>query len=93
MDIEQLKNFLKPWLANDTWHKDHALDEERFHKGLQSAFEKLGTPIGVDAFREAIILGLSEYRESDAKAHEDDVDSFAQLAEDISFYVKNTARK
>ena len=91
MDIEQLKNSLKPWLAPETWHTDHALDEQRFHKALKSAFDKLGAPIAVDNFREAIILGLGEYRENDAKAHEDDVDSFAQLAEDISYYVKNTA--
>ncbi|CAI8801264.1 hypothetical protein [Pseudomonas zeae] len=92
MDIEQLKNSLKPWLAAETWHTGHALDEQRFHKALKSAFEKLGTPIGVDNFREAIVLGLAEYRENDAKTFETDLDSFAQLAEDISYYVKNTAQ-
>lgn len=91
MDIEQLKNSLKPWLAPETWHTGHVLDEQRFHKALKSAFDKLGTPIAVEKFREAIILGLSEYRANDAKTFENDVDSFAQLAEDISYYVSNTA--
>lgn len=91
MDIEQLRNSLKPWLALETWHTGHALDEQRFHKALKSAFDKLGTPIAVDKFREAIILGLSQYRVNDAKTFENDVDSFAQLAEDISYYVSNTA--
>ncbi|WP_223590277.1 hypothetical protein [Pseudomonas sp. A-R-19] len=92
MDIEQLKASLKPWLAIDTWHSNHALDEQRFHKALKSAFEKLGTPISFESFRKAIILGLSEYRENDSKAFENDVESYAQLAEDISYYVTNTAQ-
>ena len=92
MDIEQLKTSLKPWLAPATWHAGHALDEQRFHKALKSAFDKLGAPIPVDKFREAIVLGLAEYRENDAKTYENDVDSFAQLAEDISYYVQNTAQ-
>jgi len=90
MDIEQLKTSLKPWLAADTWHTNHALDEQRFHMALKAAFEKLGTPIPYESFREAIVLGLSEYRENDAKTFEEDVESYAQLGEDISYYVKNT---
>ncbi|APV42150.1 hypothetical protein PFAS1_23555 [Pseudomonas frederiksbergensis] len=92
MDIEQLKLSLQPWLALETWHTGHALDEQRFHKALKSAFKKLGTPIAVDHFRDAIILGLAEYRASDVKNFENDVDSFAQLGEDISYYVANTSK-
>ncbi|WP_397448645.1 hypothetical protein [Pseudomonas sp. NA-150] len=91
MDIEQLTASLKPWLATDTWHTGHALDEQRFHKALKSAFDKLGTPISFENFREAIVLGLGEYREKDAKTFENDVESYAQLGEDISYYIENSA--
>lgn len=87
MDIEKLKNLLKPWLALDTWHTGHPLDDQRFHRALKSAFDVLGVHLSSDDFRKAIVLGLNEYRSGDAKAYEADVEEYAQRGEDIASYL------
>lgn len=87
MDIEKLKLLLKPWLAPDTWHTGHPMDDQRFHRALKSAFDELGVHISSEDFRQAIVLGLNEYRSGDATSLESDVEEFAQRAEDIASYL------
>lgn len=87
MDIEQLKASLKPWLAPDTWHTGHPMDDQRFHRALKAAFDEFGVHISSDQFREAIALGLNDYRPGDVKSFESDIEEFAQRGEDIASYL------
>lgn len=87
MDIQQLANSLKPWLAPDTWHTGHSLDDQRFHRALKASFDDQGVQISSDDFRKAITLALQSYRPGDVKAFAEDIESFAQRAEDIGSYL------
>lgn len=87
MDIQKLTNSLKPWLAPETWHTGHPMDDKRFHRALKAAFDEQGIHISSDEFRQAITLGLSDYRPGDVKAFAEDIEGFAQRAEDIASYL------
>ena len=56
MDMEKLKTLLKPWLAAETWHSGHQLDDQRFHLALKSAFDEFGVHISSDDFQQSIVL-------------------------------------
>lgn len=92
MDIQKLTDSLKPWLAPDTWHTGHPLDDQRFHKALKAAFDDQGIQISSDDFRQAIIQGLTDYRPGDVKAYAEDIEGFAQRAEDIASYLFDIKR-
>ncbi len=83
MDIEKLTNSLISWLVCDTWHTGHAMDDQRFHRALKASFDTLGVQISSHHFREAIELGLQSYRPGDVRAFSEDIESYAQRAEDI----------
>ena len=87
MDMEKLKTLLKPWLAAETWHSGHQLDDQRFHLALKSAFDEFGVHISSDDFQQAIVLCLHEYRPRDVTSFENDVEEFAQRGEDIASYL------
>lgn len=87
MDIKKLATSLKPWLAPETWHTGHPMDDQRFHTALKAAFDELGVHINSDHFRQAITLGLKDYRPGDVKAFSEDIEGFAQRAEDIASYL------
>ena len=87
MDIQKLANSLKPWLVCDTWHTGHPMDDQRFHRALKASFDSQGVQISSDDFRQAIELGLRDYRPGDLKAFSEDIESFAQRAEDIGSYL------
>lgn len=92
MDIQKLADSLKPWLVCETWHTGHALDDQRFHRALKACFDDQGVQISSDNFRNAIELVLKDYRPGDAKAHAEDIESFAQRAEDIGSYLFDLRR-
>lgn len=87
MDIQKLATSLKPWLAPETWHTGHPTDDQRFHRALKAAFDGQGIHISSDDFRQAITSGLNDYRPSDVKAFSEDIEGFAQRAEDIASYL------
>lgn len=87
MDIQKLTSSLKPWLAPETWHTGHPLDDKRFHRALKDSFDEQGVHISSDDFRQAIVLCLSDYRPGDVKAFAEDIEAFAQRAEDIASYL------
>jgi hypothetical protein len=87
MDIEKLKEALKPWLALETWHTGHPLDDKRFHRCLKAVFDNLGVHISSDDFRQAIVLGLNDFRPNDAKLFKNDVEEYAQRGEDVASYL------
>lgn len=87
MDIGKLKILLKPWLAAETWHTGHSLDDQRFHRALKAAFDEFGEHISSDDFRKAIILCLNEHRSCDVNTFENDIEKFAQRGEDIASYL------
>lgn len=92
MPIQELKTILDPWLRTETWHTGHPLDEERFHKALHSAFAKLDTPISHAHFKTAIIEQVNHRHPGfDQTFLADEADQLAQTAENISYYVHNTA--
>lgn len=87
MDTQKLSSLLKPWLAHETWHTGHQLDDQRFHKALKASFDELGVRISSEKFRDAITECLRELRRRDIKAFSEDVEGFAQRAEDIASYL------
>lgn len=87
MDILKLTNSLKPWLVHETWHTGHPLDDKRFHRALKDSFDQQGVQISSDDFRQAIALGLIDHRPGDVKAFAEDIEAFAQRAEDIASYL------
>ncbi|MBK5340437.1 hypothetical protein JFU48_03415 [Pseudomonas sp. TH49] len=92
MDIQRLTNSLKPWLALETWHTGHSLDDQRFHRALKASFDEQGVQISSDDFRQAIALGLNDFRPGDVKAFAEDIEGFAQRAEDIASYLFDLKR-
>lgn len=63
------------------------MHDKRFHRALKAAFDEQGIHISSDEFRQAITLGLSDYRPGDVKAFAEDIEGFAQRAEDIASYL------
>jgi len=59
MDRETLKEALKPWIRQESWHTNHQCDVERFNKALAHAISKLGSNIH-DSDLEEVISELSE---------------------------------
>lgn len=92
MDIASLAKAFDTWLRMDTWHTGHPKDDERFHRSLKSAFDDVGIHISSDDFRKAIIAGLKMHRPGDVNAFENDIEEFAQRAEDIASYLIDQKR-
>ena len=91
MNMDQLKNALRPWMQVDTWHTSHPLDEERFHKALKNAFSILGTGIDGGHFQEAISELADEYHPSlDPDYKENLVEDLSLRAEHIASYLHDT---
>lgn len=90
MNLSKLKELLRPWMQIDTWHTNHPLDDQRFHKALKSAFDTLGLQLSFDDFQE-VMLELAEEHSpkmsSDYRAEE--VEKFAWRAEHISSYLSD----
>lgn len=91
MNMERLKEALRTWMIVDTWHTNHPLDDERFHKALRNAFSELGTGIDGGNFEEVMHELANEYHPNWDQDHKDKlVDNFAIRAEHIASYLHDT---
>ncbi|KCX00350.1 hypothetical protein AN652_07615 [Xanthomonas arboricola pv. pruni] len=90
MGNERLKAALNPWMRVGTWHTFHPLDEQRFHRALAAAFEVVGLPADAMEFETAMFALAREHHTDVMLHHLDAIEAYAQLAEDISFYLHNT---
>ena len=91
MNIEKLAEKIKPWMQVDTWHTSHPLDDERFHKSLQSAFSEFGASIAYDDFKEAMeyLVETGVASKLEASYLEENIDKSASKAEIIACYLSD----
>jgi hypothetical protein len=93
MNLDILKEALRPWMQIDTWHTNHPLDTERFHNALKTAFDKLGVSIDADDFEGAMLDLIDEYHQDWPPDHKERmVDRFVLHAEHISSYLSDVGR-
>lgn len=91
MNMDKLKEALRPWMGIETWHTLHPLDEQRFHKSLKSVFTELGTSIDGSEFQEVMYELANEYHPDWNQGHKDKlILHFALRAESISSYLFDT---
>ncbi|WOB28163.1 MULTISPECIES: hypothetical protein [Xanthomonas] len=90
MGNERLKAALDPWMRVETWHTFHPLDEQRFHLALAAAFEVVGLPAEALEFETAMLALARKHHGEVMLHHIDAIEAYAQLAENISFYLHNT---
>jgi hypothetical protein len=91
MNIERLKEMLRPWLGVSTWHTPHPLDERRFHQALKNAFVQLGTQIALEDFMEAMDqLSAELYPSMQEEYRNELIDDFAKRAAEIAGYLQDT---
>jgi hypothetical protein len=93
MDVEKLKEALRSWMKVETWHTNHPLDDERFHKALKNAFSELGTNIDGGSFEKVIRELADEYHPNWDQSYKDEaVNEFAIRAEHIASYLYDAKR-
>lgn len=91
MNMDKLREALRPWISVDTWHTNHPCDRERFHKALHEAFSELGTGIDGFQFEEAMLELVDEYHPGWNKEHKNKgVGDFVARAEAIANYLHDT---
>lgn len=91
MNIERLKEMLRPWLGVSTWHTPHPLDERRFHQALKNAFVELGAQIALEDFMEAMDqLSAELYPCMQEEYRNELIDDFAKRAAEIAGYLQDT---
>lgn len=90
MKIQQLGELLKPWLVVDTWNTYHALDEQRFHKALNNAFNHLGAQFDKEDFSDAMNQVIDEvYPNFDTDYKNELIADFSTRAENIANFVND----
>jgi hypothetical protein len=91
MDIESLKESLKPWMCNETWTTSHPSDQKRFNKALNNAISKFGTDIHSSDLEQAISsLAEAEYPAMDKNYRYKLVVKFVIQAENVLTYLSDT---
>ena len=91
MNMDKLKEILRSWMRISTWHTNHPLDNERFHKALHNAFSELGTGINFDDFEEVMYELADEYHPDWNQEYKDElVQNFSLRAEHITSYLRDT---
>lgn len=91
MNIERLKELLRPWLVVSTWHTPHPLDERRFHQALKNAFVELGTQIALEDFMEAMDQLSAELHPNMQEEFRNElIDDFSKRAAEIAGYLQDT---
>jgi len=91
MNMNTLKETLRPWMQVDTWESRNSYDDKRFHKALQNVFLELGASIDGSQFEDAILELVNEYYPDWNKENtEKIVHEFALRAEQIANYVSDT---
>lgn len=90
MNIEALKEGLRPWIEVDTWHTEHSFDIKRFHKALMNIFHEHGSEIDSHQFKEAMSDLVDEYSpDLEGKHKELKIENYSQRAEYIVNYVSD----
>lgn len=92
MKTEQLADALVPWIRVDTWDTGHPMDDKRFHKALNSAFEDLGTALDAGDFEQAISLALDKHQPGVRTRSAATIEKFAIRAEAIASYLYDLSR-
>lgn len=93
MNISDLQDELRPWLALPTWSTSHPLDQERFHRALQSAMRRNGAPIPYQDLYEAIIdLARRLYPDLADDHINVAADQYARQGETIGTYLSDTGQ-
>ena len=92
MNLDALKDALRPWMQVSTWYTFHREDDERFHYALHNAFDKLSANISSEDFRKAMTELAKELHPDWEPIHlEAIVGRFALRAKYISEYVRDIA--
>ncbi|WP_435653097.1 hypothetical protein ACSC9T_08915 [Pseudomonas putida] len=89
MDIVRLEELLDPWLRVDTWHTQHYLDDQRFHRALNQAYKELGTDIHSGDVILAIENALNKRSPEGKDAYSDAIKRYAEKAQIIGWYVRD----
>lgn len=95
MNIEQLTNFLRPWVQVDTWHTNHPCDDKRFHEAVKNAIDSYPEScLSYEDYKEAIESLVNEiYPEKyESTFIEDKIDKYSERADTISSYVFDTKK-
>ncbi|QHF02458.1 hypothetical protein N015_08560 [Pseudomonas asturiensis] len=92
MNIEQLASDLASWLRVDTWATGHPLDDQRFHLALKAAFDRQGTAMTAEDFRQAITISLDQHQQGVGKRSISIVEKYALRAEQIACYLYDIKR-
>lgn len=58
MKINDFKHCMDIWIKPETWHSNHPLDTERFHKGINKIFLKNGIKLEPEAFSKLLSQAL-----------------------------------
>jgi len=91
MNMDKLKEMLRPWMQVETWHTNHPLDDKRFHNALQNVFNELGISIDGGNFEEAMYELADEYHPDMKQDYKEQlVNKFATRAEHIACYLYDT---
>lgn len=91
MSKDALLKALDPWMKVETWHTAHPLDEQRFHRAVAVACKTVGTPLDAYDIENAIMHLAEKYHGAFEGYHlYDAMDHYAQEAENLSMFVKNT---
>lgn len=54
MADKRIVDAMRLWMQADTWHTNHALDEQRFHRALRDVFSAVGKPVTADEMFDAL---------------------------------------
>ena len=58
MELQDFKECINIWIKPSTWHTNHFLDTERFHKALHRIFIKNGTKLEPEKFSKLLSQAL-----------------------------------
>ena len=60
MEINDFKECINIWIKAETWHTNHPLDTERFHKAIHHIFIQNGTKLESEKFAKLLSEVLFE---------------------------------
>lgn len=88
VDIDKLKETLRPWIREETWHTGHPADEKRFNKAIRDSLFGRRKSIDVGLFRNAMNQLVEELHPGFDKEEQDSlVHSYSLRAAHIESYL------
>lgn len=94
MNIDEISKLLQPWFQVSTWDSDHGADNERFNRALANVFDTIGTEIGYEDIKVAIVQGARKSHQNSSDEKISDVAAeYALRAETIISYLKDTRNR